>query len=328
MQYTHLGRTGLRVSPICLGTMNFGWKTEETDSFAIMDRALALGINFFDTADMYGWEGERGDTERILGRWWKGDAAKRDRVVLATKVYHAMPEDHPEPNRGTVGLSARKIIRHCEDSLTRLQTDWIDLYQMHHVDRSCPWDEIWEAMETLIRQGKIVYVGSSNHAAWDIATANQVASRHHLVGLVSEQSLYNLNARMIELEVIPCCRHYGVGVIPWSPLGGGLLGGVLGKIDGARRVSEKMRERVEQMRPQLEAWEGLCAELGEHPADVALAWLMHNEVVTAPIIGPRTMEQLDGAVRAAEIELSEETLATLDEIWPGPGGEAPVAYAW
>ncbi len=328
MQYTHLGRTGLRVSPICLGTMNFGWKTEETDSFAIMDRALDLGINFFDTADMYGWEGERGDTERILGRWWKGDGAKRDRVVLATKVYHAMPEDHPEPNRGTMGLSARKIIRHCEDSLTRLQTDWIDLYQMHHVDRSCPWDEIWEAMETLIRQGKIMYVGSSNHAAWDIATANQVASRRHLVGLVSEQSLYNLNARMIELEVIPCCRHYGVGVIPWSPLGGGLLGGVLGKIDGARRVSEKMRERVEQMRPQLESWEGLCAEIGEHPADVALAWLMQNEVVTAPIIGPRTMDQLDGAVRAAEIELSDETLATLDEIWPGPGGEAPVAYAW
>lgn len=328
MQYTHLGRTGLRVSPICLGTMNFGWKTAEADSFAIMDRALDLGINFFDTADIYGWEGERGDTERILGRWWKGDAAKRDRVVLATKVYHAMPEDHPEPNRGTMGLSARKIIRHCEDSLKRLQTDWIDLYQMHHVDRSCPWDEIWEAMETLIRQGKIVYVGSSNHAAWDIATANQVASRRHLVGLVSEQSLYNLNARMIELEVIPCCRHYGVGVIPWSPLGGGLLGGVLGKIDGARRVSEKMRERVEQMRPQLEAWEGLCAELGEHPADVALAWLMHNEVVTAPIIGPRTMEQLDGAMRATEIQLSDETLAALDEIWPGPGGEAPVAYAW
>ncbi|MFG0242600.1 MAG: aldo/keto reductase [Phycisphaerales bacterium JB054] len=328
MKYTHLGRTGLRVSPICLGTMNFGWKTEEPQSFAIMDKALDLGINFFDTADMYGWGGERGDTERIIGRWWKGDGTKRDRVVLATKVYHAMPDKHPEPNRGTMGLSARKIIRHCEDSLARLQTDYIDLFQMHHIDRTCPWDEIWEAMETLIRQGKIVYVGSSNHAAWDIATANQVASRRHLVGLVSEQSLYNLKDRMIELEVVPCCRHYGVGIIPWSPLAGGLLGGVLGKIDGARRVDEKMRTTVEKMRPRLEAWEGFCKDLGERPADVALAWLLHNDVVTAPIVGPRTMEQLTGAMRALEIELGEDALSRLDEIWPGPGGEAPVAYAW
>ena len=328
MQYTHLGRTGLRVSPLCLGTMNFGWKTEEPASFAIMDKALDLGINFFDTADMYGWDGERGDTERIIGRWWKGDAAKRDRVVIATKVYHAMPDKHPEPNRGTTGLSARKIIRHCEDSLTRLQTDFIDLYQMHHVDRTCPWDEIWEAMETLIRQGKIVYVGSSNHAAWDIATANQVAGRHRLVGLVSEQSLYNLKDRMVELEVVPCCRHYGLGIIPWSPLAGGMLGGVLGKMEGARRADDKMRERVEKLRPQLERWERLCKELGEQPADVALAWLLHNPVVTAPIIGPRTMEQLEGALRATEIRLDAATMSKLDEIWPGPGGEAPVAYAW
>ncbi|MBK7406216.1 MAG: aldo/keto reductase [Phycisphaerales bacterium] len=328
MQYTHLGRTGLKVSPLCLGTMNFGWKTESPESFAIMDRALDLGINFFDTADMYGWGGERGDTERIIGHWWKGDGAKRDRVVIATKVYHAMPDKHPEPNRGTMGLSARKIIRHCEDSLKRLQTDFIDLYQMHHVDRACPWDEIWEAMETLIRQGKVIYVGSSNFAAWDIATANQVASRHRLVGLVSEQSLYNLKDRMVELEVVPCCRHYGLGIIPWSPLAGGLLGGVLGKIDGARRVDDKMRERVEKMRGQLERWESLCKELGEQPADVALAWLLHNPVVTAPIIGPRTMAQLEGSLRATEIRLDAATISKLDEIWPGPGGEAPVAYAW
>ena len=328
MHHTHLGRTGLKVSPLCLGTMNFGWKTEEPESFAIMDKALDLGINFFDTADMYGWDGERGDTERIIGRWWAGDPAKRDRVVVATKVYHAMPDNHPEPNRGTMGLSARKIIRHCEDSLTRLQTDFIDLYQMHHVDRTCPWDEIWEAMETLVRQGKIVYVGSSNFAAWDIATANQVASRRHLVGLVSEQSLYNLHARTIELEVVPCCRHYGLGIIPWSPLAGGLLGGVLGKIDGARRIDDKMREKVEQMRPQLDAWEGFCKELGERPADVALAWLLHNPVVTAPIIGPRTMSQFTESLRAAEITLDHAAIARLDEIWPGPGGEAPVAYAW
>lgn len=327
MQYRKLGRTGLKVSPLCLGTMNFAWKTDEADSHAIMDRALDLGINFFDTADAYGWAHEKGETERFIGRWWKNDPAKRDRVVLATKVYHAMPDNHPEPNRGTQCLNARKIIRHCEDSLRRLQTEWIDLYQMHHVDRSCPWDEIWEAMETLIRQGKVIYVGSSNFAAWDIATANQVASRHHLTGLVSEQSLYNLDVRTIELEVVPCCRHYGVGIIPWSPLAGGLLGGVLSG-DGVRRHDETLRKKIEDKREQLEQWEKLCAELGRRPADVALAWLLHNDAVTAPIIGPRTVEQLDQSMTALEIRLSDETLSKLDEIFPGPGGEAPRAYAW
>ncbi len=327
MEYRHLGRTGLKVSPLCLGTMNFAWKTDEPDAHKIMDRALELGINFFDTADSYGWGGERGDTEKVIGNWWKGDAARRDRVVLATKLYHAMPENHPEPNRGTMGLSARKIIRHCEDSLRRLQTDWIDLYQMHHIDRTCPWDEIWEAMETLIRQGKVVYVGSSNFAAWDIATANQVASRHHLAGLVCEQSLYNLDARMLELEVVPCCRHYGVGIIPWSPLAGGLHGGVL-KGDGVRRKDEKTQKLIEARRPQLEAWEGLCSELGHDCAAVALGWLLSNDVVTAPIIGPRTIQQLEQSMAALEVTLNADTLSKLDEIFPGPGGEAPQAYAW
>jgi len=327
MHYRHLGRTGLRVSPLCLGTMNFAWKTEEPDAHAIMDRALDLGINFFDTADMYGWGGQRGDTERVIGNWFAGDAARRDRVVLATKVYHAMPDGDPEPNRGTMGLSARKIIRHCEDSLRRLQTDCIDLFQMHHIDRTCPWDEIWEAMETLIRQGKVIYVGSSNFAAWDIATANQVAARRNLVGLVSEQSLYNLDVRMLELEVLPCCRHYGVGVIAWSPLAGGLLGGVLSG-DGARRKDENLRKRIEAKRGQLEAWEKLCQQLGHEPAAVALAWVLSNPDLTAPIIGPRTVEQLNKAMAALEVTLDADTLARLDTIFPGPGGEAPAAYAW
>ncbi len=327
MLYRKLGRTGLKVSPLCLGTMNFAWKTDEPDSHAIMDRALELGINFFDTADVYGWGGQKGDTERFIGRWWKDDARKRDDVILATKVYHALPETHWEPNRGTPGLSARKIVRHCEDSLARLQTDYIDLYQMHHVDRTCPWDEIWEAMETLIRQGKVIYVGSSNFAAWDIATANQVAERHRLIGLVSEQSLYNLDVRMIELELVPCCRHYGVGIIPWSPLAGGLLGGVLSG-QGVRRHDANLQKKIDAKRPQLEKWEKLCADIGHRPADVALAWLLHNPVVTAPIIGPRTMEQLDQSMTSLEITLAPETLAQLDAIFPGPGGEAPVAYAW
>ena len=218
--------------------------------------------------------------------------------------------------------------KHCEGSLKRLQTDWIDLYQMHHVDRDCPWDETWQAFDSLVKQGKVMYVGSSNFAGWDIATACQEASKRGLMGLASEQSIYHLNNRTVELEVIPACRHYGLGLIPWSPLGGGLLGGALGKIEGGRRMSDDFMEEVEANRDKLERYETLCKELGEEPATVALAWLLHNPVVTAPIIGPRTIEQLESAVRATEVSLDEEVLQKLDEIFPGPGGEAPKAYAW
>lgn len=322
MQHTHLGRTGLSVSRLCLGTMNFGPLTTEADSFAIMDKALELGINFFDTANVYGWKQGEGITEQIIGRWF-AQGGRRDQVVIATKVYGKMG-DGPNDLR----LSAYHIRKACEDSLRRLQTDHIDLYQMHHIDRSTPWEEVWQAMEQLVREGKVLYVGSSNFAGWDIATAQGSAAPRHFMGLVSEQSLYNLNARTIELEVIPACRHYGLGIIPWSPLGGGLLGGVLQKVTEGRRADERQQKQIEKYRPQLEAYEQLCKDLGEKPADVALAWLLKNPVVTAPIIGPRTMEQLDGSLRALEITLSDETLARLDEIWPGPGGEAPNAYAW
>jgi aryl-alcohol dehydrogenase-like predicted oxidoreductase len=249
-------------------------------------------------------------------------------VVLATKVYGGMAKDDaPDPNLEG-GLSARKIIQCCEGSLRRMQTDWIDLYQMHHVDRACPWEEIWEAMETLVRQGKVRYVGSSNFAAWDVVTANQAAARRPFLGLISEQCVYSLQCRTVELEMLPACRHYGVGVIPWSPLAGGLLGGALGKHETGRRSEEGFAQRVETLRGQLERYESLCGELGEAPAYVALAWLLHNPAVTAPIIGPRTMDQLTGSLRALELELDQATLETLDEIWPGPGGEAPRAYAW
>ena len=329
MEYRHLGRSGVLVSPLCLGTMNFGPQTSEEDSFAIMDRALELGINFFDTADVYGGKDNAGRTESIIGRWLAQGGDRRQRVVLATKVYNPVSTNRPaEPNRDRRNLSAMKIMRHCEDSLRRLQTDVIDLYQMHHVDRDCPWDEIWQAMETLVRQGKVVYVGSSNFAGWDIATAQQEAKQRHFVGLVSEQSVYNLDNRTVELEVVPACRHYGLGIIPWSPLAGGLLGGALQKRDAGRRSGEGFEKRVDGKRGKLEPWEQLCQDLGEEPANVALAWLLHNPVVTAPIIGPRTMEQLTDSVRATEIRLDEGTLKRLDEIWPGPGGEAPKAYAW
>lgn len=321
MKYTHLGRSGLLVSKLCLGTMNFGPLTTESDSHAIMDKALDSGINFFDTADMYGRSVSRGFTEEIIGRWFAKGDGRREKVVIATKVYGQLTG---YPNDGK--LSAYHIRKACEDSLKRLQTDHIDLYQMHHVDRETPWEEIWQAMEQLVQAGKVIYVGSSNFAAWNIAQANEIAKSRNFMGLISEQSLYNLNMRMLELEVIPACKEYGLGLIPWSPLAGGLLGGVLASPKSGRRA--EMADRIENNRSKLEAYEALCGELGEKPADVALAWLLANPVVTAPIIGPRTMEQLDGSFRAVEIELSAETLGKLDKIFPGPGGQAPEAYAW
>jgi aryl-alcohol dehydrogenase-like predicted oxidoreductase len=303
--------------------MNFGPFTSEEDSFAIMDQALALGINFFDTANVYGWKLGEGVTEQIIGRWYAQGGGRREQTVLATKVYGRMGNG-PNDSR----LSAYHIRRACEESLRRLQTDHIDLYQMHHIDRDTPWDEVWQAMEQLVREGKVLYVGSSNFAGWHIAQANEAAARRNFMGLVSEQSLYHLNARMVELEVLPVCAAYGLGMIPWSPLGGGLLGGVLQKEAAGRRASEQMQKSIDKHRPQIEAYEAFCAELGEEPANVALAWLLHNPVVTAPIIGPRTMDQLTGPMRALELTLSPEALAKLDEIWPGPGGAAPEAYAW
>jgi aryl-alcohol dehydrogenase-like predicted oxidoreductase len=322
MDYKHLGRSGLTVSRLCLGTMNFGSRTEESDSHAIMDRALAEGVNFFDTANVYGGEAGKGRTEEVVGSWFAQGAERREKTVLATKVYGNM-SDWPNDTF----LSARNIVRACEASLRRLQTDWIDLYQFHHVDLRSPWDEIWQACETLVAQGKVLYVGSSNHAAWQIAAANEAAARRHFQGLVSEQSHYNLLTRHVELEVLPAAEHYGVGIIPWSPLAGGLLAGVLEKTEGGRRNDERTQKRVEKLRPQLEQYEAFCREIGAAPADVGVAWLLHQEAVTAPIIGPRTMEQFEGALTALKLELTTDQLARLDEIFPGYKA-APMEYAW
>jgi aryl-alcohol dehydrogenase-like predicted oxidoreductase len=325
MEYRHLGRTGLLVSPLCLGTMNFGPHTTEPDSYAIMDQALDEGINFFDTANVYGGKTGEGVTEQIIGRWWAQGGGRREKVVLATKVNGNMStENWPNFRR----LSALNIKRACEASLRRLQTDYIDLYQFHHVDRETPWEEIWQAMEQLVQEGKILYAGSSNFAGWHIVKANEAAKNRHYMGLVSEQSLYNLTERTVELEVLPVSLDYGLGVIPWSPLAGGLLGGVLKKIEEGRRANERTQQRIEELRPQIEQYETFCREMGEEPANVALAWLLHQPAVTAPIIGPRTMEQFTGSLRALEIQFTDEQLKRLDEIWPGPGGPAPEAYAW
>ena len=322
MQYTHLGRSGLLVSRLCLGTMNFGPQTSEEGSHQIMDHALELGVNFFDTANVYGWKIGEGWTEQIIGRWFAQGGGRREKTVIATKLFGKMGE---WPNQSRI--SALHIRRACEESLKRMQTDYIDLYQMHHIDRECPWDEVWQAMDVLVQQGKVLYVGSSNFAGWHIARANETAKARHFVGLVSEQSLYNLNARAVELEVVPACKEYGLGLIPWSPLAGGLLGGALQKASEGRRASEQVQTNISKYRDKLEKYEALCKELGESPADVAIAWLLSNPVVTAPIIGPRTIDQLDGSLRALEIELTAETIGKLDEIFPGHK-TAPEDYAW
>ena len=310
------------VSRLCLGTMNFGAFTSEKESFEIMNRALELGINFFDTANVYGGKKGEGITEKIIGRWLEENSERRDKIVLASKVYGAMGDGINEKY-----LSAYHIKKACEDSLKRLKTDHIDLYQMHHIHRDTPWDEIWQAMEQLIREGKIIYVGSSNFAGWDIATANEEARNRNMLGLISEQSKYNLFNRKIEHEVVPSCKYYGVGIVPWSPLEGGLLGGVLKGLKEGRRNSEEIINKLKNNREQIEKWEIFCDELGEEPANTALAWLLSKPCVTSPIIGPRTIQQLEASQRAFTINFSEESLSKLDAIFP-PAGESPQYYAW
>jgi aryl-alcohol dehydrogenase-like predicted oxidoreductase len=323
MEFTHLGRTGLTVSRLCLGTMNFGPLTTEDDSHAIMDAAHDKGINFFDTANVYGRSVSLGRTEEIIGNWFAKDPKNREKTVLATKLYGGMGD---WPNEGK--LSALNIRRALDASLKRLQTDYIDLYQFHHVDRDTPWDEIWQAMEVAVQQGKLLYAGSSNFAGWHIAQAQAAAEKRNYTGLVSEQSIYNLLVRDVEREVLPAAQAYGLGVIPWSPLQGGLLGGVIRKEnEGVRRLEGRARETLEKLRPQIEQYEAFADELGHEPGDVALAWLLAQPAVTAPIVGPRTMEQLDAAVRAVDVQLDDKALSKLDEIFPGYR-TAPEDYAW
>ncbi|HEY1640082.1 MAG TPA: aldo/keto reductase [Streptosporangiaceae bacterium] len=324
MDYTHLGRSGAQVSRICLGTMNFGAITAPEDAHVIMDRAIEAGINFWDTSNTYGRPRAEGVTEQVLGDWFAGRPGRRDQVVLATKLYGGKGE---WPNDSK--LSAVHIRQACEASLRRLGTDHIDLYQMHHVDRQTPWEEIWEAMSVLRGQGKVIYFGSSNFAGWHLAQAQETARAAGMLGLVSEQSLYNLAARTVELEVLPACQGYGLGVLPWSPLHGGLLGGILRKeTEHGRRAAGRAAEALPRLRAQVEAYEEFCADLGEPPALVALAWLLHQPAVTAPIVGPRTLGQLDEALGAVHVQLDGAARARLDAIFPGPGGAAPEAYAW
>jgi NDP-hexose C3-ketoreductase / dTDP-4-oxo-2-deoxy-alpha-D-pentos-2-ene 2,3-reductase len=323
VEYTHLGRSGLSVSRLCLGTMNFGPNTSEDDSHAIMDAALDSGINFFDTANVYGWKKGQGLTEQIIGRWFDKGGGRRDKVVIATKLYGSM-SDWPNDTF----LSARNIRHACEGSLRRLKTDHIDLYQMHHVDLETPWEEIWQAMEVLVSEGKVIYVGSSNFAGWTIAQAQETARARHFMGLASEQCLYNLVERHAEEEVLPAARHYGLGVIPWSPLMRGLLSGVIARSEqGVRTASQQTQSSLRKHRKQIERFEELCNEIGAPPASVGLAWLLHQPGISAPITGPRTLEQLEASLGAVDVRLSDEILKKLDAIFPGPG-PSPQSFAW
>jgi aryl-alcohol dehydrogenase-like predicted oxidoreductase len=328
MHYTSLGRTGTSVSRIVLGTMNFGDRTSEEDSFAILDRALELGINFIDTANGYGGSGGRGATEEIIGRWLTARPGVRDGIVLATKVHSPMVDPGPDGDQVNArGASAWQVRREAIGSLTRLQTDRIDLYQFHHIDRHISWPELWQSMEVLVARGEVVYAGSSNFAAWNIAQANEIASSRNFLGLVSEQSLYNLVQRSIELEVVPAALNYGLGILPWSPLAGGLLSG--GSVDAtARSASAGVQDARTKRREQLAAYDTFAKERGWTSAALGLAWLLYQPGVTGPIIGPRTVKQLESAVSALDIQLSADDLVALDQMFPGPGGQAPEAYAW
>jgi aryl-alcohol dehydrogenase-like predicted oxidoreductase len=326
MKTRKLGNTGLMIGPLGLGSVNFSWLTDEPDSFAILDKAFELGVNFLDTSDNY----NAGKTEALIGRWFAQGGGRREKTVLATKCYSAPMEwGSPDPVKRSGswvgpnqrGLSAKHIREACDASLKRLNTDYIDLYQMHHVDRNTRWEEIWQAMEVLVQQGKVLYVGSSNFAGWHIAQAQETARQRHFLGLASEQSVYNLMKRTVELEVIPACRAYNMAFLPYSPLAGGMLGGKPIENDRGRRAYLPQSKAVEQL-------EEICRSIDRKAGDVALAWVAQQPGVTAPIIGPRTMSQFDASLAALEIQLGEDILKQLNELFPGPGGAAPEAYAW
>lgn len=330
--YRRLGRTALSVGPLAVGTVNFGWLTNEEDSFAILDASLEQGLNLIDTSNNY----NAGITESLLGRYFS-TGSKREQIVLATKCFSPPNEfgskDPVKASGSWVGpnqrgLSAKHIVEACNASLKRLNTDYIDLYQMHHVDRTAPFEEIWQAYETLIAQGKVIYVGTSNYAGWQIAKACESAKPRHFLGPVSEQSVYSLLNRTVELEVIPACRDYGLGFIPYSPLGGGLLAAAGGAAEDGKRSRGLLNGASDAQKQQLADYAAICTELGEHPADVAIAWVASNPDVTSPIIGPRTLSQLESALRGVAMVIPEEFRVRIEKLFPGPGGEAPEAYAW
>lgn len=334
MQYNNLGRSQLSVSKICLGTMFFGTRTTEEEAFQIMDRCLELGINFFDTANVYGGPGLRGRSEEIIGRWFAQGGGRREQVVLATKVYGNMV-DTQIPNEAG-GISAYKVRKHAADSLRRLQTDHIDLYQVHHFVRGISAEEFWGTFDRLVDDGQVLYMGTSNFPGWGLAKFQMQAWQRGSMGLVSEQTQYNLLNRIPELEVLPAAQEFGIGVLAYMPLAGGLLTGKLQSTEGSRthQVENEYGVQLSEANRQFAEFSQLCQEIGEPANIVAIAWTLMQPAVHSAIVGIRTLQHLDGIERAAELKLSPEVMQRLEEIFsinrgralrPGP---APEAYAW
>jgi aryl-alcohol dehydrogenase-like predicted oxidoreductase len=332
MQYAKLGRSNMSVSKICLGTMHFGGPTPEDEAFRIMDKACEMGINFFDTANVYGGKSGRGASEEIIGRWFQQGNGRRDQVVLSTKVYGDMT-DTGLPNEAR-GISSYKVRRHAADSLRRLQTDRIDLYQIHHIDLGISLEEFWTTFERLISDGDVLYMGTSNFPGWGLAKYQMYAWQHGLVGFVSEQAQYNLLNRYPEMEVIPAAREFGIGLIPYMPLAGGLLTGKQKSVEGSRTAQVEGEYGMKVDNQQFEDFNTFCNEVGEAPYVVAIAWTLANPAVSSAIVGVRTVGHLDGLDRAAELQLTSEQMARLNEIFdinkgrPLRGSEAPFAFAW
>jgi aryl-alcohol dehydrogenase-like predicted oxidoreductase len=321
MEYRNLGQSGVRVSTLCLGAMTFGEADEssfmhevgcdEATSLAILNRALDAGINFVDTADVYGQDGL---SERVIGRWLQRDG-RRDEVVLATKFRFRM-----SPGENGTGASRLRIMRTVEQSLRRLQTDRIDLYQIHMQDLDTPEEETLRALDDLVRQGKVLYLGASNYAAYRLMRSLWISEVQHLSRFVALQAQYSLLVRDLEREHVPLCREYGLGILPWSPLAGGFLAGKYRRDQapppGARL--ERWADRYARLSTErnwriLEELQRVAREAGASEARVALAWLLRKPAVTSVIFGARSVQQVDDNLRAAEIELGAEELAALDE---------------
>lgn len=332
MKYSKLGRSNMSVSKICLGTMHFGGYTSEEEAFRIMDKCLEMGINFFDTANVYGGASGRGASEEIIGRWFQQGNGRREQTVLATKVYGQMTNT-PSANEGA-GVSSYKVRQHAADSLRRLQTDRIDLYQIHHIDRDISLEEFWTTFGRLINDGDVLYMGTSNFPGWGLAKYQMYAWQQGMVGFVSEQPQYNLLNRYPEMEVIPAAREFGIGIIPYMPLAGGLLTGKIKSNAGSRTEQVEHEYGMTVDNQQFADFNAFCAEIGEAPFVVAIAWTLANPAVSSAIVGVRTVEHLNGLDRASELELDTEQMARLNEIFdinkgrPLRGSEAPFAFAW
>ncbi len=321
MEYRSLGRTGVKVSPLCLGCMMFGGKTEEAPSMDIIDRAIDAGINFLDTANVY----SRGRSEEVVGNALTRNG-KRAQIVLATKVHGKMADDDPN----MTGNNRRHIIEQCEASLRRLQTDYIDLYQIHRPSSQEPMDETLRALDDLIRAGNVRYIGTSTYAAWQVLEALWISKELGLNRLICEQPPYHLLDRRIERELVPLAQTYGLALIPWSPLAGGFLTGKYSR--GETRAEGRFKDDSEWNQKHftdaafdvLDVVQTISQEKDCSASQFALAWCAHQPGITSPIVGPRTMEQLEDNLRAAEITVTDADRKRIDEV--AVPGRATVPY--